>query len=186
MSALRERTDMTRDARSAHDLSGHCFLRRHNVKVGGHLAAHSSATSVRLYAPAPTRASLPEISWPRYQGRLFRCAHKQGAGQFAVFTDERCVVGLVVFTKNGRWPGVGLFFDQGFVGRAIWLQVLYLRRIVHCSSRLFRFEQNPYRHKKGYSHRVWIAPMKRCFQAAVTGNNRLRIRNNLLIASSLG
>ena len=24
-------------------LSGHCFLRGHNVKVGGHLAAHSSA-----------------------------------------------------------------------------------------------------------------------------------------------
>ena len=26
---------------------------------------------------------------------------------------------LVVFTKNGRWPRVGVFFDQGFVGWAI-------------------------------------------------------------------
>ena len=50
---------------------------------------------------------------------LFRYAHEQSAGQFAVFTNERRVIGLVVSTKNGRWAGVGVFFDQGFVGRAI-------------------------------------------------------------------
>ena len=43
--------------------------------------------------------------------RLFRYADKQGAGQFPVFTDERCIVGLVASTKNGRWPAVGAFFD---------------------------------------------------------------------------
>src|SRR4029078_6489006 len=121
MSALRERTDMTRDARSAHDPKR--FLARPQREEWAAIWPPTQVqSSVRLYAPAPTRASLPEISWPRYQGRLFPGAYKQGAGQFAVFTDERCVVGLVVFTKNGRWPGVGLFFDQGFVSRAIWLK----------------------------------------------------------------
>src|SRR6478735_912864 len=57
--------------------------------------------------------------WCAVGVRLFRYTHKQGAGQFAVFTDERCVVGLVVSTKNGRWPGVGAFFDQGLEGGAI-------------------------------------------------------------------
>ena len=35
------------------------------------------------------------------QCRLFRNTHKQSAGQFSVFTDERCVAALVVFAKNG-------------------------------------------------------------------------------------
>ena len=67
----------------------------------------------------PQRGIAPKFGGRRYQGHLFRYAHKQGASQFPVFTDERCVAGLVVSTKNGRWPGVGVFFDQGFVGRAI-------------------------------------------------------------------
>ena len=61
--------------------------------------------------------------------RLFRDAHKEGAGQFAVCPDERCVVGLVVMTKNGRWPDVGVFFDQGFVGRAIMVKFCTDRRL---------------------------------------------------------
>ena len=58
----------------------------------------------------------------RCQCRLFRYTHKQGAGQLAVFTDERCVAGLVVSTKKGRCPGVGAFLDQVFVGRAIMVK----------------------------------------------------------------
>jgi hypothetical protein len=54
--------------------------------------------------------------------RLFRCGHKHGTGQLAVFTGERCVVGVVVSTKKGRWPGVGVFFDQGFLGSAIMVK----------------------------------------------------------------
>jgi len=50
---------------------------------------------------------------------LFGDAHKQSAGQFAVCTDERRVVGLVVSTKNGHWPCEGVFLDQGFISRAI-------------------------------------------------------------------
>ena len=83
---------------SANDPKRTLFLRGHKSEGGRPSGVQAS---VRLYAPAPTRASLPEISWPRYQERLFRGAYKQGAGQFAVCTDEWCVVGLVVFTKNG-------------------------------------------------------------------------------------
>ena len=68
MSALRERTDMTRDARSAHDLSGHCFLRRHNVKVGGHLAAHSSAILGTLVRASSKRGR----HCPRSAGRAIK------------------------------------------------------------------------------------------------------------------
>src|SRR5262249_22706946 len=59
------------------------------------------------------------ISLAQRSRRLFWGAYKQGAGQFAICTDERCVVALVVFTKNGNWAGVGVFFGQRFVGRAI-------------------------------------------------------------------
>ena len=48
----------------------------------------------------------------RGQRQLLWDPHKQRAGQFAG------VVGVVVSTKNGRGPGVGVFFDQGFVCRA--------------------------------------------------------------------
>jgi hypothetical protein len=54
----------------------------------------------------------PTQAQPTYvYGRLFRDAHKEGAGQFAVCPDKRCVVGLVVMTKNGRRSDVGVFFD---------------------------------------------------------------------------
>ena len=54
--------------------------------------------------------------WDR---RLFRHSHEQGAGQFAVCTNEGCVVGFVVLAKKGRRPGIGLFLRQRFVGRTI-------------------------------------------------------------------
>ena len=55
----------------------------------------------------PYRAkSLPEIGSGALQAKLFRDTHKKSAGQFAVFTCERCVVALVVLTKNGYCPGV--------------------------------------------------------------------------------
>ena len=54
----------------------------------------------------------------RCRRQLLRYPDKQRTIQFAIFTNKRCVVGLVVLTKNSRWPGVGAFFDQGFVSRA--------------------------------------------------------------------
>ena len=123
----------------------------------------SSTTSVHLNAPNPIAQVIARDRVGRtLQGQLFRNPHKQGARQFAVRTHERCVVGLVVLTKNGRWPGVGVFFGQGFVGRALMVKFCTDRRLSICSSRLFRFGQNPYRHKKGYWRRVCFAPMKRC------------------------
>src|SRR6187549_1555009 len=59
---------------------------------------------------------------PRYQVRLLRDPNEQSAGHLAVCTDEWCVVALVVFTKNGHWPGVGVSFGQRFVGWAIMLK----------------------------------------------------------------
>ena len=38
--------------------------------------------------------------------RLFRDSHEQGTGQFAVGTNEGCVVGFVVLAQNGRGPRV--------------------------------------------------------------------------------
>jgi hypothetical protein len=69
----------------------------------------------------PTNGSnLDGITAPllRCQRQLLRYANKQRADQFAIFTDKRCVIGLVVLAKDGRWPGEGAFVDQGFVSRA--------------------------------------------------------------------
>ena len=83
-----------------------------------------------VHVPSPHRGSrCPGWVWPSYQGRLFGYTHKQSAGQFAIFTDERCVVSLVVLTKNRGRPGVGVFFGQGFVGRAIMVKFCTDRRL---------------------------------------------------------
>ena len=63
------------------------------------------------------RAPGPQIGdWDR---RLFRDADKQRAGQFAVCTNEGCVVGFIGLPHNSRGSGVGLFLRQRFVGRTI-------------------------------------------------------------------
>jgi hypothetical protein len=77
----------------------------------------------------PIVVSLSRIGLAQLTRRLFGYSNKYGAGQFAITTDERCVVGLVVLAKNGRWPGVGVFFDQGFVGRAIMVKFCADRRL---------------------------------------------------------
>src|SRR6476660_1844358 len=73
-------------------------------------------------ASGPRSRRMPR-GWCAVGVRLFRYTHKQSAGQLAVFTDERCVVALVVLTKSGRWPSVGLFSDQGFVGCAVTVKL---------------------------------------------------------------
>ena len=86
---------------------------RHRVKNAG---AGLRAAGLRAYGSA----FAPDSTAPllRCQRQLLWYRHKQRASQFAVSTDERRVVGFVVFTKEGRWPGVGVFFRQGFVSRA--------------------------------------------------------------------
>src|SRR4029079_13005256 len=67
----------------------------------------------------------------------------------------------------------GVCFGGDLVGMCQRFVLSFTRRkakgrlIVHCSSKLFLFEQSPYRHKTRYSHRVWIAPVKRCCQATL-------------------
>src|ERR1700746_4233269 len=75
----------------------------------------------------PIAVSLSRIGLAQLSRRLFGYRNKYCTGQFAISTDERCVVGLVVLTKNGRWPGVGVFFGQGFVGRAIMVKFFATR-----------------------------------------------------------
>ena len=87
--------------------------------MGGLLAAHSSTTLIHLYAAAPTGEVVAQDRVGRDQGRLFRHSHEQSAGHFAVCTDERRIVGVVVLAKKSRRPGIGLFLRQRFVGRAI-------------------------------------------------------------------
>jgi hypothetical protein len=53
------------------------------------------------------------------KGRLFRDANKQGTGQFAVCTNEGCVVGFIALAHNSRGPSIRLFLRQRFVGRTI-------------------------------------------------------------------
>jgi hypothetical protein len=55
----------------------------------------------------------------RLQRRLFRHSHEQSAGQVAVCTNHGCIMGVVVLAKKGRWPVIGLFLRQRFVGRTI-------------------------------------------------------------------
>ena len=54
---------------------------------------------------------------------LFRYAHKEGTDHFAIFTDERSVIGLVVSTENCRWPGIGAFCDKGLISCAIMVEL---------------------------------------------------------------
>src|ERR1700752_502303 len=77
----------------------------------------------------PIAVSLSRIGLAQLSRRLLGYTNKYGTGQFAISTDERCVVGLVVLTKNGRWPGVGVFFGQGFVGRVIMVKFCADRRL---------------------------------------------------------
>ena len=107
------------------------YRRRHQVALAlGHLAKEPRRREKRRAPGLAVRANpnpnAEVIAPDRVNGvsgalpvRLFRYTHKQGAGQLAVITDERCVAGLVVLTKKGRWPGVGAFLDQGFVRRTI-------------------------------------------------------------------
>ena len=85
--------------------------------------------------PAPPTSSEAHFlieNWRRHQSlrgrlaapllrrqRLLRYPNKESTNQFALFTDEWSVVGVIGFTKHSRWPDVGVFFDQGFVSRAI-------------------------------------------------------------------
>src|SRR5262245_58693234 len=70
---------------------------------------------------------------PRTCRGLFLDAHEQGAGQFAVSSEKRRIVGLVAMPENGRRTDIGVLFDKGFVGSAIVVGVCSQLRfaIVH-------------------------------------------------------
>ena len=88
----------------------------------GRLRPPTQRQTLSMCTRQPHRGVIVPVRFGQLTRRLFGYSNKYGTGQFAITTDERCVVGLVVLTKNGRWPGVGVFFDQGFVGRASWVK----------------------------------------------------------------